>query len=179
MFAKLAAALIEKLPKDTLSPETTEDKEGYVHPNHIDGHAEACTVTFLLRDHDGDKLEQHVELVQRLARETSSNVTFARWDQYRNFRERLDEVPYVIDAAMEAAKRVGLEPRLASIRGGTDGSRLTEMGLPTPNVYAGGNEFHSVREWVSVQDLATSAATVVELLKVWAEPEWAARLRSD
>ena len=168
---KLAAALIEKLPKDSLSPETTEGKEGYVHPNHIDGHAESCTVTFLVRDHDGDKLEQHVELVQRLAREVSPDVTFARWDQYRNFREKLDEVPHVIDAAMEAARRVGLEPRLASIRGGTDGSRLTEMGLPTPNIYAGGNEFHSVREWVSVQDLAISAATVVELLKVWAEPE--------
>ncbi len=176
---KLAAAFIEKFPQDSLSPETTEGKEGYIHPNHIEGNAEACTVKVILRDHDGDKLEQHVELVQRLARETSSNVTFARWDQYRNFREKLDEVPYVIDAAMEAARRVGLEPRLASIRGGTDGSRLTEMGLPTPNIYAGGNEFHSVREWVSVQDLATSAATVVELLKVWAEPEWAARARPD
>jgi tripeptide aminopeptidase len=78
---------------------------------------------------------------------------------------------------MEAARRVGLEPRLASIRGGTDGSRLTEMGLPTPNVYAGGNEFHSVREWISVQDLAVSAATVVELLKLWAEPEWATKAK--
>ena len=176
---KLAARFVESLPRDMLSPETTEGREGFVHPYKIEGGAESVTVTLIVRDHDGDKLEQHVELVQRLARETSSNVTFARWDQYRNFRERLDEVPYVIDAAMEAAKRVGLEPRLASIRGGTDGSRLTEMGLPTPNVYAGGNEFHSVREWVSVQDLATSAATVVELLKVWAEPEWAARVRSD
>jgi tripeptide aminopeptidase len=155
---KLAAALIEKLPKDSLSPETTEGKEGYVHPNHIDGHA---------------------QLLERLAREVSPDVTFARWDQYRNFREKLDEVPHVIDAAMEAARRVGLEPRLASIRGGTDGSRLSEMGLPTPNIYAGGNEFHSVREWISVQDLAISAATVVELLKLWAEPEWAARARGD
>jgi len=80
---------------------------------------------------------------------------------------------------MEAARRVGLEPRLAAIRGGTDGSRLSEMGLPTPNIYAGGNEFHSVREWISVQDMAISAATVVELLKLWAEPEWAARAHPD
>jgi tripeptide aminopeptidase len=174
---KLAAAMIEKLPKDALSPETTEGKEGYVHPNHIEGHAESCTVTFLVRDHDGDKLEQHVELLQRLAREVSPDVMFSRWDQYRNFREALDEVPYVFDASMEAARRVGLVPRLASSRGGTDGSRLTENGLPTPNVFGGGNEFLSVREWVSVQDMAISAATVVELLKLWAEPEWAARAR--
>jgi tripeptide aminopeptidase len=174
---KLAATFIVSLPKDTLSPETTEGKEGYVHPNRITGEAESCTVTLLARDHDGAKLEQHVELLQRLAREVSPDVTFARWDQYRNFGEKLNDVPHVIEGAMEAARRVGLEPRLTSIRGGTDGSRLTEMGLPTPNIYAGGNEFHSVREWVSVQDLAISAATVVELLKVWAEPEWAARAR--
>jgi tripeptide aminopeptidase len=172
---KLAAAFIEKLPKDTLSPETTEGEEGYVHPNFIDGNAERCKVLLLVRDHDSDKLEEHVALLERLARETHPDVTIERWDQYRNFREKLDEVPYVIDAALEAARRVGLEPRLASIRGGTDGSRLTEMGLPTPNVYAGGNEFHSVREWISVQDLATSAATVVELVKLWAEPDWVAR----
>jgi tripeptide aminopeptidase len=172
---KLAAAFVDSFPKGRLSPETTEGAEGYIHPNHISGDAEACTVKVILRDHDGKRLEEHVELVERLAREASPDVKIERWDQYRNFREKLDEVPYVIDAAMEAARRVGLEPRLASIRGGTDGSRLTEMGLPTPNVYAGGNEFHSIREWVSVQDLATSAATVVELVRLWAEPEWVAR----
>jgi tripeptide aminopeptidase len=84
-------------------------------------------------------------------------------------------VAHVVEAALEASRRAGLEPRLASIRGGTDGSRLTEMGLPTPNVYDGGMEYHSVREWVTVQDLAVSAATVVELVKLWAEPEWSAR----
>jgi tripeptide aminopeptidase len=173
---KLAAAFVDSFPKGRLSPETTEGSEGYIHPNHISGGAEECTVKVLLRDHDGQKLEEHYELVCKLAREASPDVKIERWDQYRNFREKLDEVPFVIDAAMEATRRVGLEPRLASIRGGTDGSRLTEMGLPTPNVYAGGNEFHSTREWVSVQDLATSAATVVELLKLWAEPEWAARV---
>jgi tripeptide aminopeptidase len=90
-------------------------------------------------------------------------------------REALDRVPHVVEGALEAARRVGLAPRLGSIRGGTDGSRLTELGLPTPNLYTGGNEYHSVREWISVQDLALSAATVVELLRVWAEPEWRAR----
>jgi tripeptide aminopeptidase len=174
---KLAARLVASLPQDGLSPETTEGYEGFVHPTEIAGGAEEVTVTFILRDHYGAKLEQHHELVRRLAEqavadEPRASVTFARWDQYRNMREALDRVPHVAEAALEATRRVGLEPRLASIRGGTDGSRLTELGLPTPNVYTGGNEYHSVREWISVQDMAVSAATVVELLKLWAEPEW-------
>jgi tripeptide aminopeptidase len=93
-------------------------------------------------------------------------------------RETLDRVPHVVEAALEATRRVGLEPTLTSIRGGTDGSRLTELGLPTPNIFAGGNEFHSVREWISAQDLGLVAATVVELLGVWSEPEWTARAAS-
>jgi tripeptide aminopeptidase len=174
---KLAAAFVEKLPKDSLSPETTEGREGYVHPQWIDGNPERCTVTFLLRDHDDAKLEQHEALVRRLATETHPDATFGRWYQYRNMKAKLDEVPHVVEAAYEATRRVGIEPRSSPIRGGTDGSRLTEMGLPTPNLYDGGMEFHSVREWVSAQDLATSAATVVELLKLWAEPAWLTRAR--
>ena len=135
------------------------------------------TVTLILRDHDGTTLAEHEALVRRLAEEAvagdpRARVTFERWEQYRNMREALDRVPHVVEAALEATRRVGLEPTLDSIRGGTDGSRLTEMGLPTPNVFAGGNDFHSVREWISVQDMAISAATVVELLKLWAEPDW-------
>jgi tripeptide aminopeptidase len=177
---KLAARFVAGLPQGELSPETTEGSEGFVHPTEIHGGAEAVTVTLILRDHDGAKLEEHHELVRRLAQEAvagepRAGVSFARWDQYRNMREALDRVPHVVEAALEATRRAGLEPRLASIRGGTDGSRLTEMGLPTPNVYTGGNEYHSVREWISVQDMAISAATVVELLRVWAEPEWRAR----
>lgn len=174
---KLAAAFVEKLPKDSLSPETTEGREGYVHPQWIDGNPERCTVTFLLRDHDDAKLEQHEAFVRRLATETHPDATFERWYQYRNMKAKLDEVPHVVEAAFEATRRVGLEPRSSPIRGGTDGSRLTEMGLPTPNLYDGGMEFHSVREWVTVQDLAISAATVVELLRLWAEPDWSTRAR--
>ena len=166
---KLAAALIDRLPKDTLSPETTEGQEGFVHPYEIAGNAEQCTITFILRDHDGEKLAAHEAYVRGLAEEISPEVTFTRWDQYRNMREELDRVPHVVDAALEATRRAGLEPTLASIRGGTDGSRLTQMGLPTPNIFTGGNEYHSVREWISVQDMAVSAATVVELLKLLAE----------
>jgi tripeptide aminopeptidase len=175
---KHAASLVELLPQDTLSPETTEGREGFVHPFGIHGGAESVTVAFILRDHDGAKLEEHEALVRRLAQEISPQVTFERWDQYRNMRDELEKAPHVVEAALEATRRVGLEPRLASIRGGTDGSRLTEMGLPTPNVFTGGNEFHSVREWISVQDMAISAATVVELLKLWAEPEWRTRATS-
>jgi tripeptide aminopeptidase len=139
-------------------------------------------VTLILRDFDWETLEGHEVLVRRLAQEAvadepRASVTFSRWEQYRNMREALDGAPHVVEAALEAARRVGLEPTLHSIRGGTDGSRLTEMGLPTPNIYTGGNEFHSVREWISVQDMSVSAATVVELLKLWAEPEWQARAR--
>ncbi|HEY2218696.1 MAG TPA: peptidase T [Gaiellaceae bacterium] len=169
---KLAAAFIEKLPKDTLSPETTEGKEGFVHPLSISGNAESCTVTVFLRDHDDDELAAHEALVRRLATEAHPDASFERWFQYRNMRAKLDEVPHVVEAALEATRRAGLEPRVASIRGGTDGSRLTEKGLPTPNLYTGGNEYHSVREWISVQDMAVSAATIVELVKLWSEPEW-------
>ena len=171
---KLAARFVASLPSDTLSPETTEGQEGFVHPFSVEGGAEGVTVGLILRDHDGAKLEEHVALVRRLADEAvadepRASVSFSRWDQYRNMRESLDRVPHVTDAALEAARRVGLEPRLESIRGGTDGSRLTEKGLPTPNLFAGGNEFHSVREWVTAQDLAISAATIVELLKLLTE----------
>jgi tripeptide aminopeptidase len=170
---KLAARFVESLPRDTLSPETTEGRDGFVHPYKIEGGAESVTVTLILRDHDGAKLEEHYVLTTRLAEEAVAGipdaaVSFRRWDQYRNMREALDRVPHVVEAAVEATRRTGLEPSLASIRGGTDGARLTEMGLPTPNVFAGGNDFHSVREWISVQDMAISAATIVELLRLLA-----------
>ena len=172
---KLAARFIQSLPPTTLSPETTEGREGFVHPAGIEGGPEAVTVVFILRDHDDEKLAEHEALVRRLAIEVSPDATFARLEQYRNMGEALSKVPQIVEAALEATRRAGLEPTLAAIRGGTDGSVLTEKGLPTPNIFTGGNEFHSVREWISVQDMAVSAATVVELLKQWAEPEWRAR----
>jgi tripeptide aminopeptidase len=172
---KLAARVIDALPKDALSPETTEGREGFVHPADITGGAESATVTFILRDHDEAKLAEHEELVRRLSLEASPDATFERWEQYRNMGIWLAEVPHVVEGALEATRRAGLDARVAPIRGGTDGSKLTEKGLPTPNVFTGGNEFHSVHEWISVQDMAVSAATIVELLKLWAEPEWRAR----
>jgi tripeptide aminopeptidase len=173
---KLAARLVAALPRDSLSPETTEGREGFVHPHEISGGPESATVAFILRDHDNARLDEHEALVRRLTLEIAPDATFERWEQYRNMGDELAKVPHVVEAALEATRRVGLDARVHSIRGGTDGSRLTEKGLPTPNIFAGGNEFHSVREWVSVQDMAISAATIVELLKLWAEPEWAARI---
>ena len=171
---KLAARFVASLPADSLSPETTEGREGFVHPSEIAGGAGDVTVTLILRDHDAAKLEQHEALVRTLAEAAiadvpAARVTYTRWDQYRNMREALDRAPHVVEAALEATRRAGLTPTLGSIRGGTDGSRLTEMGLPTPNIFTGGNEFHSVREWISVEDMAISATTVIELVKLLAE----------
>jgi len=172
---KLAADFLSRLPRDGLSPETTEGREGFVHPHRIAGAAEEVAIHLIIRDFDWARLEQHAALVERLAQDTvagvaGASVEFARRVQYRNMRETLERYPRIIEAAEEAVRRVGLEPTRGSIRGGTDGTLLTEMGLPTPNVFTGGNEYHSVREWISVQDMAIAAATVVELVRVWAEP---------
>jgi len=173
---KLAARFVASFPPDH-APETTEGRQGFLHPLSIAGNAEGVTVVCYVRDFDWDGVLAGEALLRKLAEEAiagepRASVDYERWEQYRNMKEKLDERPEVIEAALEAARRAGLEPKITSIRGGTDGSRLTEMGLPTPNLFAGGNEFHSVREWVSVQDLALSAATAVELLKLLAEPQW-------
>jgi tripeptide aminopeptidase len=180
---KAAARFVASLPPDSLSPETTEGREGFVHPTEIAGGAGSATVTLILRDFEWEGIEAQEALLRRLAEEViadepRASVTFERWEQYRNMRDWLDGAPHVVEGALEAARRAGVEPTLHSIRGGTDGSRLTEMGLPTPNIYAGGQEFHSLREWVSAQDMSVCAATVVELLRLWGEPEWQARAGS-
>ena len=171
---KLAADFVAALPRDVLSPETTEDREGFVHPTRIAGNVEEATVTLIVRDHDDELLEEHTALIHRLAaeieeREPRATVAIETWDQYRNMRRGIDARPEIVTNAEEAIRRAGVEPEHAIIRGGTDGSRLTEMGLPTPNLSTGGQKYHSRREWASVQDMATAAAMVVELVKVWGE----------
>jgi tripeptide aminopeptidase len=171
---KLAADLVASLPRDRLSPETTEEREGFVHPHRIAGNAEETVVDFIVRDHDDDLLEQHVELVrerveQVAASEPRAKIDVEIRDGYRNMRRFIEESPRVVDAALEAIRRAGVEPRLAITRGGTDGAVLSSQGLPTPNLFTGGQEYHSVREWASVQDMAAAAATLVELAGVWAE----------
>ena len=171
---KLAGRLIGSLPPDRLSPETTEGREGYVHPARVRGTAAETVVTFIARDHDDARLEEHVALIRRLAEDVVADEPRARVaveveESYRNMRQVLDRHPDVVAAAEEAIRRAGVEPKRTLIRGGTDGARLSERGLPTPNLFTGGQDYHSVREWASVQDMAAAAATVVELVRVWAE----------
>jgi tripeptide aminopeptidase len=171
---KLASELIDSLPADRLSPETTEGREGYVHPARIRGNAAEVVVTFIARDHDDAKLEEHRELLRTLAesivaREPRARVDVEVEENYRNMRPVLDEHPDVVAAAEQAIRRAGVEPKHTIIRGGTDGARLSERGLPTPNLFTGGQDYHSLREWSSVQDMAAAAATIVELVRIWAE----------
>ena len=171
---KLAADFVAALPRDTLSPETTEEREGFVHPHKIMGGAEETCVEFIVRDHDAAKLEEHLGLIRKLAaeigeREPRAAVEIAEEEQYRNMGEVIDKHPEVIEAAEEAVRRIGVEPVHTIIRGGTDGARLSHRGLPTPNLFTGGSEYHSRREWASVQDMAAAAAMLVELAQVWAE----------
>jgi tripeptide aminopeptidase len=173
---KLAAELVCSLPSDALSPETTEGREGFIHPSRISGAVEEAVVTFIVRDHDDALLDQHTRLLEGLAnglevREPRARVTVEVQDVYRNMRGVIDAHPRVVQAAEEAIRRAGVEPVRSLIRGGTDGARLSEKGLPTPNLFTGGQNYHSVREWASVQDMAAAAATVVELVRVWGERE--------
>ena len=173
---KLAAEFVGSLPPDSLSPETTDDREGFIHPSRISGGVEETTVSLIVRDHDDGLLDEHTERVRRLAeaigkREPRARVTVEVQETYRNMRTVIDRHPRVVAAAEEAIRRAGVEPVRSLIRGGTDGARLSAMGLPTPNIFTGGQNYHSTREWASVQDMAAAAATVVELVRVWAEPE--------
>ena len=177
---KLAGRILARLPEDSRSPETTEGRDGFVHPTRITGTTAEAELRFIARDFDAQKLEEHEQLLRSLAEEVAAeepraNVTVTVGQSYRNMKEFLDANPAVTDAADEAARRIGLEPWREPIRGGTDGAMLSEQGLLTPNVYTGGHQFHSVLEWASVQDMAASAATIVELVKLWAEPDWVSR----
>jgi tripeptide aminopeptidase len=171
---KLAAAVIDKLPADRLSPETTEGKEGYVHPVVIAGDSSEVELRFIVRDFENDLLDEHVAFLRRIAEEVAATDPRCSIDvesriQYRNMRDTLDKHPEIVAHLEEAVRRIGLEPRRTSIRGGTDGSALTEMGLPTPNIFTGGHDAHSEREWICVEDMGLAAATIVELAQVWAE----------
>jgi tripeptide aminopeptidase len=177
---KLAARIVERLPQKDRSPETTEGREGFVHPTRITGTTAEAEVRFIARDFDAQKLEQHEQLLRSLADEVAAeepraHVTVTVDESYRNMKEFLDADPAVTEAADEAARRAGMEPWREPIRGGTDGSMLSARGLLTPNIFTGAHQFHSVLEWASVQDMAASAATIVELVKLWAEPEWLSR----
>ena len=171
---KVAAEVLERLSKDSLSPETTEGREGFVHPNMISGDDAEVELRFIVRDFEDDQLDQHIQRLRELAGEVAAQDPRAQIEvnasiSYRNMRDALQERPEIVAAAEEAIRRVGLEPRKTAIRGGTDGSALTEKGLPTPNIFTGGQQAHSEREWICVEDMGLAAATIIELAKVWAE----------
>jgi tripeptide aminopeptidase len=164
---RLAADFVAALPRE-LSPERTEERGGFIHPTRIDGYAENVEVRMILRDFDEEKLESYAELVRNTAAQVGgAEVEIRR--QYRNMKQYLDEVPRAMELAEEAVRRAGLEPKRDLVRGGTDGSRLSEMGLPTPNVFTGGQQYHSQREWVCVADMGAAAETIVHLVQLWAE----------
>lgn len=171
---KIAADLLAALPKDTLSPETTEGKEGFIHPGHLEGNQDKATLDFIVRDFSVSGLHEKEDYLQTLLNEVlksypNSTGKLVVKEQYRNMKEVLDQHPAVVENALEAIRRSGLEPERRSIRGGTDGSRLSFMGLPCPNIFAGEHAFHSRQEWVSVQDMEKAAEVIVNVARVWEE----------
>ncbi len=171
---KIAAAIVERLPKDHCSPETTEGRDGFLHPVGISGTLENATLSLIVRDFSEQGLRDKAALLQRIIDEVlrdypRSSARLEIKPQYRNMKEVLDRHPEVVDYALEAIRRAGLTPVRSSIRGGTDGSRLSFMGLPCPNIFAGEHAFHSRLEWVSRQDMEKAAETIVHLAMIWAE----------
>ena len=171
---KVAAEILHSLPKNEWSPESTEKREGFVHPVYIDGIAEKATMEFIVRDFDLDKLKDHGEKLKRLASEVigrhpGATMEFTIHEQYRNMKQVLDKHPQVAAYAAEAIKRAGLNVKTESIRGGTDGSRLSYMGLPCPNIFTGMQAIHSRLEWIGVNDMVKSAETILHLCTIWEE----------
>lgn len=171
---KIASEIVSKLPKNGLSPESTEGMEGFIHPTNISGMVEMASLEFIIRDFTVEKLHAHelvlYEIMNNVLRNyPNSKATFDVHEQYRNMKEVLDKVPHVTEYAMEAIRRCGIEPNRRSIRGGTDGSRLSFMGLPCPNIFAGEHAFHGKHEWVSVQDMEKAVETIVNLCIIWEE----------
>ncbi len=171
---KAASAFVSMLPKDEWCPEVTEGMQGFVHPTSIEGGLEKATVQFIIRDFDTAKLAVHEQRLKDLVDKAAAQfpgitTSFVIKEQYRNMKEVLDQHPYVMDFAEEAYKRAGMEVKRMSIRGGTDGSRLSFMGLPCPNLFTGEMGIHSKQEYVSVQDMEKAVETLMHLACIWEE----------
>lgn len=174
---RLAARVVAALP-DRLTPEESSGREGFIHPYELSATVDTARLRTILRDFDEERLQAHAALLEQTTREVLAPFPRARYElqvrrQYRNMRAYIERTPGVVAAAEAAIRAEGIEPIRTPIRGGTDGSRLSEMGLPTPNIFTGGHEYHSVREWASVQEMAAAAATIVRLAEVWTRPEFA------
>jgi tripeptide aminopeptidase len=171
---KIASAIIAALPKNELSPETTEGREGFIHATSMNATLELATVKFIIRDFTVEGLKAKENILQAITTKEmflypKSTYKFEVIEQYRNMKEVLDKFPQVSEYAIEAMRRAGLKPTARSIRGGTDGSRLSFMGMPCPNLFAGEHAFHSKQEWVSVQDMQKAVETIVHLSMIWEE----------
>ncbi len=170
---KVAADFVSRLPRNTLSPETTRDREGFVHPNDFQASVDRTSVRFIIRDFETRELAVKEDFLRKLANDTvrdwpGASVAFEVKETYRNMRDVLAKHPRVVELAREAIRRAGVAPLDSSIRGGTDGSILSELGLPTPNLFTGQHRFHSRLEWVSVQDMEQSVKVVLQLAQLWA-----------
>lgn len=172
---KIAADIIAALPKDRLSPETTEGKQGFLHPVEMEAKAESAHIDFILRDFDTEKLESLASLladtiISIAPNYPNSEIKLSIREQYRNMKEVLDDHPHVMELAENAIRNVGITPKPDSIRGGTDGSRLSFMGLPCPNIFAGEHAFHSKYEWASLEEMEAAAKVVVEISRLATQP---------
>ena len=170
---RIAGAIIERLPKD-MAPETTKGRHGFIHPTGVSAVMEKASISFIIRDFTEDGLKSKEALLEKIVKEVmedypGSGYTLAVKEQYRNMKIVLDQHPEIVEYAMEAIRRAGMAPVRGSIRGGTDGSRLSFMGLPCANIFAGGHAFHSPLEFVSSQDMEKAVKTIIELAKVWEE----------
>jgi tripeptide aminopeptidase len=171
---KIAADVLAALPKDELSPETTEGKLGFIHPVRVEGIAEKAVIDFIIRDFITEEVKKKetflLELVEGVMKNyPAASFAFNVMEQYRNMKEILDQNPQVVTNAKEAIRRSGLDVKMESIRGGTDGSRLSFMGLPCPNLFAGEQAIHSKLEFISVQDMNKAVETIVHLACIWEE----------
>lgn len=171
---KIAAEIVDALPKDRLSPETTTGKEGFIHPVSITGTVEQATIEFIVRDFSDALLEQHEQELEAVVRRVINQYPNCSYslkiqEQYRNMKQVLDKYPEVMNIGLKAIQQAGLTPIRRSIRGGTDGSRLSFMGLPCPNIFAGEHAFHGKQEWVSVQDMQHASLTIINIARLWAE----------
>lgn len=171
---KVASHFMESLPKEKLSPETTDGRDGYVHCVAMEGNEELTTLKFIIRDFITAKLKEYEELLEDLVKKAVADFPGADYEfevieQYRNMKEILDKHPQVEANALEALKRLEIKPIQSAIRGGTDGSRLSYMGLPTPNLFAGGHNFHAITEYVAVQDMEMAVKMIVTIAQVWEE----------
>lgn len=172
---KIASEIIAALPKDRLSPESTSGREGFVHPVTIQGSVEQAKIEFIIRDFEDDKLKAHAAELEEIVKHVLSLYPGCSYnieikEQYRNMKQVLDQHEQVMEIGLEAIKRAGMKPIRRSIRGGTDGSRLSLMGLPCPNIFAGGHAFHGKEEWVSIQDMQKAVRTILHIANLWTEP---------